>query len=183
MNQKVVALIWPGGWGKSTIGELLMKKYDLPKPTNYTTRAQRNEKDLDYTFVSDLEFAQKLKAKELMNCVVFNGNLYGFHKDTFNAPHVLLPAIVPESIIQIHKYILEQKWKLLTIFFELSEEECIQRMISRGDPMEIIEKRIQEDKIVNLYGPKLADITIKTNKHVGEVFAKTEPVVINFLAA
>ncbi len=49
--------------------------------------------------------------------------------------------------------------------------------------MQIIEKRIQEDRIVNLYGPKLADITIKTNKHIGEVFAETEPVITNFLAA
>lgn len=108
-----------------------MNKYNLPKTVNYTTRQKRNENDIDYTFVSDLEFAQKLKAKELMNCVVFNGNLYGFHKDTFKPQHMLLPAIVPESIIQVHNYILQKNGELLTIFFELSEEECIQRMMAR----------------------------------------------------
>ena|GEM_PF-6906825 len=105
--------------------------YKIPGTVNYTTREKRNEFDNDYHFVSDLEFAQKLKAKELMNCVVFNGNLYGFHKDTFNPSHILLPAIVPESIIQVHKHILEQRGELLTIFFALSEKECRERMAKR----------------------------------------------------
>lgn len=161
----------------------MIQQYNLPKPVNYTTRTQRNENDLDYTFVTDLEFAQKLKAKELMNCVVFNGNLYGFHQDTFNDPIVLLPAIVPESIIQVHKHILENRGELLTIFFELSEEECIQRMISRGDKMETIQKRIQEDKIVNIYGPKLANMTVKTNRQIEEVFAETKNIMTNFLTS
>lgn len=180
MNQKVVALIWPGGWGKSTIGNMIMEKYNLPNTINYTTRAKRNEKDIDYNFVSDLEFAQKLKAKELMNCVVFNGNLYGFHKDTFNNQQILLPAIVPESIIQIHKYILEKNGELFTIFFELSEEECRKRMQARWDNEEVIESRIKEDRIVNIYWPKLADVIINTDQSIESVFKKTEPQVTDF---
>jgi guanylate kinase len=129
--QKVIAFVGPGGAGKSTQAELIRQQYDFPKPVNYATRLQRGPEDTDYRFVDKPDFAQKLIQGELRNSAIFNENLYGFHKDTFNHPQVLIAGIVPQQIVDIHGQLMKSKGELLTVFFALSDEECRERMLQR----------------------------------------------------
>lgn len=178
--QKVVAFIGPGGAGKSAQAEKIIEKYWLPNPSNNTTRKRRNDQDNDYTFVSFEKFAEKLRTQELRNCVTFKGNLYGFDKDTFAHPKILLPSILPQTIIEIHGHLLQSKWELFTIFFELSEEGCIERMRKRWDPENVIKDRVEADKVLRIYGKKLADTIIQCNRSIEEIFAEVEPKIDEF---
>jgi len=83
----------------------IQKKYQLAKPINYTTRKQRNPEDNDYVFVDGIEFMKKFISEELRNCVNFKGNLYGFHKETFAQNKILLPGILPQTVIDIKSHL------------------------------------------------------------------------------
>lgn len=180
MQQKVIAFVWPGGAGKSTHTNIIQQSHQLPKPINYTTRTQRNIEDTDYMFVDGIEFLTKFTTGELRNCVNFKGNLYGFHKDTFSHNNILLPGILPQTVIDIKSHINTHKWELLSIFFALDEEHCIQRMQRRGDKESTIAERIIADRVVQEFWPKVCNYTINTNRDIESIGRELYPIIDNF---
>jgi len=179
---KIVAFVWPGGAGKSTHMDIIQKKYQLPKSINYTTRQPRNPEDNDYIFVDKVEFINRFTNNELRNCVNFQGNLYGFHKDTFSHNQILLTGIIPQTIIDIKSHLYIHKWELLSIFFDLNEEKCIQRMQKRGDKMTTIIERVIADKTVQEFWPKVCDHKINTDQDIETINNKLYPIINNFFS-
>jgi len=78
-----VALAAPSGGGKTTLCQMLLKKYpNTCVSISYTTRAPRGgEKDgVDYFFVSKKEFQNLIAANELAEWAEVHGNFYGTSK-------------------------------------------------------------------------------------------------------
>lgn len=78
-----VALAAPSGGGKTTLCQMLLKRYaDTRLSISHTTRAPRtNEKDgVDYYFVSQEEFKTLIAKQELAEWALVHGNYYGTGK-------------------------------------------------------------------------------------------------------
>ena len=78
---KLILITAPSGAGKTSIVQQLMKKFpQLAFSVSATTRKPRgNEKDgVDYYFISELEFREKIHHKEFLEWeMVYEGKYYG----------------------------------------------------------------------------------------------------------
>lgn len=78
-----LALAAPSGGGKTTLCQMLLRKYrSAVLSVSYTTRAPRGQEanGKDYFFVSDAEFAALIKAGELAEWAEVHGKRYGTGK-------------------------------------------------------------------------------------------------------
>lgn len=83
-KKNFVALAAPSGGGKTTLCQMLLKKYkDACVSVSYTTRAPRGgEKDgVDYFFVSKERFQKLIQENHFAEWAEVHGNFYGTSKD------------------------------------------------------------------------------------------------------
>lgn len=79
-RKNFVALAAPSGGGKSTLCDMLLKKYsELTLSISFTTRPPRGaEKNgVEYNFASRAEFEQLIQTKQLVEWAEVHGNYYG----------------------------------------------------------------------------------------------------------
>jgi len=144
----LIILIAPSGGGKSTIGKMIiLNRDDIEYSISYTTRKPRgNEKDkIDYCFISESEFKNKIDANDFLEYAFVHGNFYGTSRnlveEKLNAGrHVLLDIDIKGA-----KQILENGIEAITIFILPPSKKVLkQRLIKRGtDSEEIIEERLR----------------------------------------
>lgn len=176
--QQIRGFVGIGGSWKSTISNLLYSKYDFGKPINYTSRALREgETASDYIHITQDEFIQKLIQGDLVQYVQFKGNFYGIHRDSFDHNRVLIPGLLPESVIQIHKHATNIQAEFISIYLEVSEELCIQRMRSRGDSEESIQKRVTADAVTAFYGQRMCHHTIDASQTPEQIVSQIEKIL------
>mgnify|MGYP001305758612 FL=1 len=139
----VIVVSGPGGVGKGTIAESLVKRLDkLWLSRSWTTREIRNEEDEDsYVFVSLDEFEKAIGDNRFLEWTEFHGNLYG--TPVPEAPEgfdVLLEIDVNGALS-----IVEQGIEALLIFVDApSIEDQARRLRGRGDREEEVKRRISE---------------------------------------
>ncbi|HJM28872.1 MAG: guanylate kinase [Acidimicrobiales bacterium] len=139
----VIVVSGPGGVGKGTIAEYLVKKLDnLWLSKSWTTRKVRSEEDEDsYVFVSRKEFEKAIGDNRFLEWTEFHGNLYGTPlpeaPDGFD---VLLEIDVNGALS-----VVEQSIEALLIFVDApSVEDQERRLRGRGDPEDEVRRRILE---------------------------------------
>ena len=81
-EHKVIILVGPGGVGKSTISQYLCSHFpdEFQETVSGKTRTiRKGEVDgVHYHFISESEFAEKIKNNEFLEYNLFpNGNMYG----------------------------------------------------------------------------------------------------------
>lgn len=140
----IVVISGPGGVGKGTIVQrLLAEDPQLWLSRSWTTRPQRpGEPDDAYRFVTRQEFEAHRADLGFHEWAEFLGNLYG-------SP-VSRPGLVPEGsdvVLEIEvqgaRQIKEADRDALFIFVvPPSPEEQERRLRGRGDPEEIVRKRL-----------------------------------------
>jgi len=143
----LIILISPSGGGKSTIGKMIVRdRSNIEYSISYTTRRPRGmEKDgIDYHFISESAFKQKIDSEDFLEYAFVHGNFYGtsrsyIEKKLKSSKHVLLDIDIRGA-----KQILESGVEATTIFILPPSKEILkERLIKRGtDSEDIIEERL-----------------------------------------
>lgn len=136
--QKILIITAPSGAGKTSITKHLMKRYPQLafSISAATRRARDNEQNgLDYYFISEGEFQQKIKAKEFAEWeMVYEGKYYGTLKSELE--RIWANNQIPVLDIDVKGALHVQKQypiNTLSIFIEPpSVDELKKRLESRG---------------------------------------------------
>ncbi len=140
----LIILSGPSGVGKGTVREELFKddSLNLAYSISMTTRKPRpNERDgIDYFFVEESEFEEKVKQGELLEWAKFVGNYYGTPKEYVEKLLAQGKNVVLEIEVQGALQVMEKCPDATTIFLVPPSMEELERRI-RG-------RRTEEEAIV-----------------------------------
>lgn len=141
-GSRVVVVSGPGGVGKGTVVSALMERhgdsYWLSR--SWTTRPRRDGESADaYVFVGRDEFEARIASKGFVEWAEFLGNYYG--TPTPDAPSGKI--LIYEIDVQGARQVQAADPSTLLVFLEApSLEEQQQRLRRRGDPEEMVAKRV-----------------------------------------
>ncbi|KXS43332.1 MULTISPECIES: guanylate kinase [unclassified Candidatus Frackibacter] len=145
---KLIILSGPSAVGKGTVIEALMAEYqDIAYSISATTRKPRSgEKDgVDYFFLSEKEFKQKIKEDEFIEWAEVHGNYYGTPKDYVEDTMAKGQDVILEIDIQGAAQVKDKYAEEVFIFLAPpSLKELESRIHKRGtDSKEAIEVRME----------------------------------------
>jgi guanylate kinase len=148
-NNVMVILSSPSGAGKTTISKKIQQKYQNFKiSVSHTTRKPRaNEVEgIDYYFINENDFKNKIKNNEFYEYAKIFGNYYGTSKESVlnllkNKNDVLFD-IDWQGTQQLSKF---KELSLLKIFIlPPSKEELKKRLVQRNqDKPDVVEERLK----------------------------------------
>ena len=140
----MIVLAGASASGKTEVAKLLAKKYGITKIVTTTTREKRNgEVDgIDYFFVTKEDFEKMIKDDRFVEYTFYNGQMYGSTKD----------QIAPDKCVVIdpaglRSYINLGNKDIVTFYLEANEDIRYKRMVLRGDDIDKIKSRIENDRI------------------------------------
>jgi|SRR3989344_5810666 len=145
----LIVLTGPTASGKDTIMRNLLKRFPkLQKIITTTSRKIRSgeQNGLDYYFISEEEFRQKIDQGEFIEHVKYGDNFYGTEKKFIDASQGkdIIWRIDPSRAGQIRELIKSRD--ILVIYISISEKESRERLKQRHLSNEEIEKRLIQDK-------------------------------------
>lgn len=141
----MLILIGKSGSGKTTIREALVKDYGFKKAVSHTTRPMRAD-DVPgetYHFVTEDEFKRLLADGEIVESTVacYDGNYYGMSRAEMSNDSIAIFEVEgAKNAKTIHGI------TTVIVYLCTSTEERKRRLISRGDAIERIEKRLISDE-------------------------------------
>ena len=148
-NNIMVILSSPSGAGKTTISKKIQQKYQNFKiSVSHTTRKPRSNEveGIDYYFINENDFKDKVKRHEFYEYAKIFGNYYGTSKESVlnllkNKNDVLFD-IDWQGTQQLSKF---KELNLLKIFIlPPSKEELKKRLIQRNqDKQNVVEERLK----------------------------------------
>jgi guanylate kinase len=152
----IIALIGKSGAGKDYIlGACTAKFPRWHRIVSYTTRPRRdNEIDgIDYHFISEEEFMEKVNNHEMVEYTQFNSWLYGTAYDCLRDGAVNIGVFNPtgvKSLLMRQEHDMEKlKSPFMNIWiFQIhaSDNTRIKRLLDRGQDIEEIQRRTEADK-------------------------------------
>lgn len=100
MKYKLIALIGESGSGKDTILNNILKKTDFHKVINCTTRPIREgeQEGVNYYYLSNEEFAEKVLNMSMIEATSFNGWLYGTSIEALDSSKINIGVFNPYGI-------------------------------------------------------------------------------------
>ena len=148
-NNIMVILSSPSGAGKTTISKKIQQKYQSFKiSVSHTTRKPRSNEveGIDYYFINENDFKNKIKNNEFYEYAKIFGNYYGTSKESVlnllkNKNDVLFD-IDWQGTQQLSKF---KELNLLKIFIlPPSKKELKKRLIQRNqDKPDVVEERLK----------------------------------------
>ena len=148
-NNIMVILSSPSGAGKTTISKKIQQKYQNFKiSVSHTTRKPRSNEveGIDYYFVNENNFKNKIKNNEFYEYAKIFGNYYGTSKESvlnlLNNKNDVLFDIDWQGTQQLSKF---KELNLLKIFIlPPNKEELKKRLIQRNqDKPDVVEERLK----------------------------------------
>ncbi len=128
--------------GKTEVAKYLQKEFNIKKAITNTTRNMRiNEVDgVDYYFLTKEEFL-KLKDNDLLvEYTEYNGNFYGCSKKEVRDDKVVI--LEPSGV---NAFLKLNDPHIAIFYLDTSKEIRKERMISRGDDITSVMKRLELD--------------------------------------
>ncbi len=149
---KLYVVSAPSGAGKTTlIKEVLRRFKTLSYSVSHTTRAPRNneQKGIDYYFITQEEFQEKIDQNYWLEWAVVHGNYYGTSKDFIKTSLYQGKSMILDIDVQGTCEIIKSGLEMVTIFIMPPSIEILsQRLENRGsDSKKVIDKRIENAKI------------------------------------
>lgn len=140
----MIILVGASASGKTEVAKELKKKYDIQKVVTHTTRARRAQEieDVDYHFVDKTLFLKLKEENYFVETTLYNGNYYGTSKKEIADNKCLI--VDPNGL---HAFQSLHNPHIVTFLLLASEDLRKQRMALRGDSLENIQKRIENDRI------------------------------------
>jgi len=166
----MIVIIGASASGKTEIAKLLQNNYKYQKCITTTTRDKRhNEVDnIDYHFISKEEFKNKLENNEFVEHTLYNDNYYGINKKDVNENSLVI--VDPNGANELIKQLGDD---VFVVYVETKKTLRKTRMINRGDDLELIEKRLNND--TNIFKKKninKIDLVLKNKNQPLEDLAK-----------
>lgn len=139
----MIVLTGASASGKTEVAKLLNLKYNIKKVITHTTRNMRigEKRNVDYHFVDKEKFLQMIEEDKFVEYITYNDNYYGTSKKEISDDKVV---IVDPNGVKSFQNLKDDK----IVFFRLiaSDTTRFNRMLVRGDNLEMIKKRIANDK-------------------------------------
>lgn len=161
----MIILIGESGSGKTTILNELEKR-GYKKAINHTTRPKRDgeKQNSEYLFVTKEEFEQMWTDGKLLQRAAFNGEYYGISTNSLKDDVACIQIV--DSIIDVKKRAQElglENMKIVSFYIHVPTEERTKRMLSRGDSIESIQKRLEIDNEKFKNAREIVDYVIENN--------------------
>ncbi len=149
---KLYVVSAPSGAGKTTlIKEVLRRFKTLSYSVSHTTRAPRNneQQGIDYYFIIQEEFQEKINQNYWLEWAVVHGNYYGTSKDFIKTSLDQGKSMILDIDVQGTCEIIKSGLEMVTIFIMPPSIEILsQRLENRGsDSKKVIDKRIENAKL------------------------------------
>lgn len=140
----MIILVGASASGKTEVAKELKKKYDIQKVVTHTTRTRRAQEieDVDYHFVDTALFLKLKEENYFVETTLYNGNYYGTSRKEIADNKCLI--VDPNGL---HAFQALHNPHIVTFLLLASEDLRKQRMALRGDSLENIQKRIENDRI------------------------------------
>lgn len=190
MKNKILTLSGKSGAGKTTLSDALVETGKYEEAVSFTTRTPRPGEigGKHYNFISQKDFQEKLKNKEILEHTNINGNYYGTDLTEIKRIQSLnkTPVIVcdPECPKELSQKQKDGKFKLVSMFVKVSPELIAERIIDRmrdefskvelakeGDVEEGIK---QENKVKNTYEKRIQGMSDLSLNEISEIFDSLE---------
>lgn len=155
----IVIVSGPGGAGKGTLVDALLKRDDkLWLSRSWTTRDQRvGEPDDAYVFVAREQFEEHIQNNGFLEWTEFLGNLYGSPIPTPGDEH----DIVLEIELHGAQQVKERHPEAMLVFVQPpSREEQRRRLQGRGDAEHHVRERLQKAEDEERLAATLADVIV-----------------------
>lgn len=141
MNNTLFLFVGRSASGKTTMADVLEKRYEHKQVSSYTTRKPRYDGEIGHVFVNDDEFDN---LGELVAYTEYNGCRYGTTSaqlDECSIYVVDIPGV--ETLLQRYK----TDRPISVIYFDTTVFTRINRMLDRGDSdMSIISRLLQDEQ-------------------------------------
>jgi len=149
---KLYVVSAPSGAGKTTlIKEVLRCFKTLSYSVSHTTRTPRNneQQGIDYYFITQEEFKEKIIQNYWLEWAVVHGNYYGTSKDFIKTSLDQGKSLILDIDVQGTCEIIKSGLEMVTIFIMPPSIEILsQRLENRGsDSKKVIDKRIENAKL------------------------------------
>lgn len=183
-NSRIIVISSPSGGGKTSIVKNILKEFpEIIFSISATTRPKRNNEidGVDYFFISEKEFLEKIEKDEFIEWERFYDYYYGTPKElvnkTLDSNKFILLELDVKGALNVKKLYPES----ITIFIDVpSFEELVERLKSRKTESETdLKKRIERAKMELSYKDKFDYIFI--NKDLNEVTNEVKNLLKNIL--
>ena len=181
-NNIMVILSSPSGAGKTTISKKIQQKYQNFKiSVSHTTRKPRSNEveGIDYYFINENDFKNKIKNNEFYEYAKIFGNYYGTSKESVlnllkNKNDVLFD-IDWQGTQQLSKF---KELNLLKIFIlPPSKEELKKRLIQRNqDKPNVVEERLKAYDADSAHKEDYDSVVI--NDNLENCFKEVEKIIL-----
>lgn len=137
----MIILMGPSASGKTSIGRILEKMFNIEKVVTYTTRDKRYQEidGIDYHFITKEEFLKLKKEDFFFETIEYNNNFYGTSRESLSKNKYMILDI------EGYKSYLDKKIDLTAFFLKASKNARINRMNLRKDSKENIISRLELD--------------------------------------
>lgn len=152
----IVVVSGPGGVGKSTIVEELVKRDPrLWLSRSWTTRERRPGEAADaYVYVNREDFERRIASGGFLEWTEFLGNLYGTPTPEVPEGYDLVLEIEVDGASQVKR---RYPSALLLFVLPPSRDEQRSRLVHRGDPEHKVAERLRKAEDEEPIGRDLAD--------------------------
>ena len=185
MTKPLFLFVGKSSSGKTTIADMLERKYGLTQMQSYTTRPPRHENEIGHIFISESEFD---KLENLVAYTNYNGFRYGATAE--QADNVSIYVIDVDGVVTLMDTYKTER-PIVVFYFDSSICTRIDRMIERNDPDVAIVSRLYNDEMYdwenklsklvwhykNNLNRNISMYTIDANESVDSVLSN----IINFI--
>lgn len=132
----IVAIYGKSGAGKDTLLNRLCKYKNYHKIISYTTRLprEREQNGVDYHFIDNIEFAEKVKKEDMLEYVVFNNHwYYGTCVDDLMVSKINVGVYDPYRIKSLMKIMKQNpnKYNILFCYLYADDKTLLLRSLNR----------------------------------------------------
>lgn len=138
----VFLIVGESGCGKTTICNILQKKYGYKLAKSSTTRAPRYKGESSYNFVTIEEYHKACDDGEALAPTIFDNNYYFITRDMLYNSDLY---VVDKAGVDYLKNKIKDI-KFIAIYISVDETTRRQRMLERGDSLVKIENRVNNDR-------------------------------------
>lgn len=183
-NSRIIVISSPSGGGKTSIVKNILKEFpEIIFSVSATTRPKRNNEvdGVDYFFISEKEFLEKIEKDEFIEWERFYDYYYGTPKELINKTLQSNKSILLELDVKGALSVKKLYPESITIFIDVpSFDELVKRLQSRKTESETdLKKRIERAKMELSYKDKFDYIFI--NKDLNEVTDEVKNLLKNIL--
>lgn len=130
---KIIAIIGKAGSGKDTLLKKVLKKYpDLKEIVSCTTRPPRENEvnGVDYHFLTDEQFANRLSNHQMLEYTSFNSWFYGTEKGTLDTEKINIGVFNPTGIRSLLQH---SEIKVKVFYINASDKNRLIRQLTREE--------------------------------------------------